>query len=354
MGTLAFANAVNRTLILPPWVEYRKGESKSIQVKFDKYFKVQPLSEFTRVITMEEFMEHLAPTVWPEDKRISFCYTERIGLDGRSTQSCNAKDGNPFFSFWDHFQIDFTGSEFYGPNMNYDIHHRNMGEQWQKKYNGEEWSVIAFTGAPATFPVQKENRHLHKYLQWSDDIDKAADEFIKTVLPKGAFIGIHLRNGMDWIRACDHVKDTKNLFASPQCLGYNGEKGALSMEICLPGKDIIVRKIKRLIKKVKDTTVTNQIRSIFVASDNNHMIEGLNESLRRMNIKAYKLNDNNPHVDLAILGRSNFFIGNCVSSYSSFVKRERDVRGFPSEFWGYPIEKSQKGTAATSKQHEEL
>lgn len=209
--------------------------------------------------------------------------------------------------------------------------------------------VLAFTGAPAGFPVQQENLHLQKYLQWSDEIDQKAKNYIKKILPKGAYIGIHLRNGIDWIRACDHVKDAKNLFASPQCLGYHNERGDLTMDICMPSQESIIRKIKRIIKKAKDIQKKNEIKSIFVASDNNHMIEYLNEHLRRMNIKAFKLSENDPHVDLAVLGRANFFIGNCVSSYSSFVKRERDARGFPSEFWGFPYEKSQR-----KNQHEEL
>jgi peptide-O-fucosyltransferase len=53
-------------------------------------------------------------------------------------------------------------------------------------------------------------------------------------------------------------------------------------------------------------------------------------------VAVKKLNEDNPHLDLAILGRANFFIGNCISSFSAFVKRERDVNGFPSMFWGYP------------------
>ena len=297
---------------------------------------------------MEKFMEHFADSVWPPDKRISFCYMERTKLDGTSSNSCNAKEGNPFFSFWDTFNIDFAESEFFGPSLNYDVVHRGMDKLWNERYNSKDWKVIAFTGAPAAFPVQEESLHLQKYLKWSEEIDKKADHFIKEFLPKGAFIGIHLRNGIDWIRACDHVKDAKNLFASPQCLGYHNEKGALTMDICMPSQEAVIRKIKRIVKKVKETQKKNEIKSVFVASDNNHMIEHLNEFLRRMNIKAFKLPENNPHVDLAILGRANYFIGNCVSSFSAFVKRERDVRGFPSEFWGYP-EKAQR-----INQHEEL
>lgn len=41
-----------------------------VQVPFDKYFKVHSLAEFHKVMTMELFMEHLAPTVWPPGERI--------------------------------------------------------------------------------------------------------------------------------------------------------------------------------------------------------------------------------------------------------------------------------------------
>lgn len=340
MGSLSFAHALNRTLILPPWVEYRKGETKSIQVPFDDYFKVEELAKYTKVITMESFMKYLADDIWPKDKRISFCYSERTKLDGTSSGSCNAKEGNPFFSFWETFNIDFVASEFFGTSLSYDVIHRGMDVLWNEKYNPNKWPVLAFTGAPASFPVQAENVYLQKYLKWSDSIEKKANEFIKRILPKGAFIGIHLRNGIDWIRACEHIKDVKNLFASAQCLGYHNEKGALNMEICMPTQEIVLRKIKRVIKRVKESQKGNEIKSVFVASDNNHLIEYLNDQLRRMKVQAFRLPENNPHVDLAILGRSNYFIGNCVSSFSAFVKRERDSRGFPSQFFGFPIEKS--------------
>ncbi|XP_061401462.1 GDP-fucose protein O-fucosyltransferase 1 [Musca vetustissima] len=352
IGALAFSKALNRTLILPPWVEYRKGEMRSIQVPFDNYFDVEALQAYHRVILMADFMDELAPTIWPEAKRISFCYMERKSFANKVADikpGCHAKEGNPFGPFWDTYDIDFVESEFYGP-LHFDVHHSNMPERWNEKYPPAKWPVIAFTGAPASFPVQKENRDIHEYLKWNKKMREAATKFIKNTLPKGAFLGIHLRNGIDWVRACEHIRDTQQLFASPQCLGYNNEKGNLYPELCMPPKEHIIRQIKRLIKNVKQDHPKNEIRSIFVASDANHMITELNNALQRMNITAYRLPEDNPHLDLAILGMSNHFIGNCISSYSAFVKRERDVKGFPSYFWAYPKEKERQHM----KVHEEL
>jgi peptide-O-fucosyltransferase len=58
----------------------------------------------------------------------------------------------------------------------------------------------------------------------------------------------------------------------------------------------------------------------------------------------------NPHVELAILGMSNHFVGNCISSFTAFVKRERDSKGLPSSFWAFPFEKPLRKSA----QHDEF
>lgn len=201
---------------------------------------------------------------------------------------------------------------------------------------------LKFLGAPATFPVQLDNKPLHKYMEWSEEISKQADNFIKNFLPKGAFIGIHLRNGVDWVRACNHIPHSPNLFSAAQCLGYRNEKGKATTDMCLPTKETIIRQLKRIIKNYNNLNGDNHkhIKSIFVASDNNHMLDELNAALKRMKVKAYKYFESNPHVDLAIMGRSNHFVGNCISSFSSFVKRERDAKGKPSSFWAFPSEKS--------------
>ena len=286
---------------------------------------------------MENFMKTLAPSLWPPAERISFCYTERMGLDGSTGHGCNAKSGNPFGPFWDTFEVEFAGSEFFGPKLNYDIHHGDsMARRWSERYPAAKWPVLAFTGAPAAFPVQQENLLLHRYLRWSVKYETGAKQFIRDSLPRGAFIGVHLRNGIDWVRACEHVKESSNLFSSPQCLGYRNEHGQLTAELCMPGRDTIIRQLKRQIKLHREAAPDNPIRAVFVASDSNHMLGELNDALKRMDVTVVRHPDGNPHLDLAILGRANHFIGNCISSYSAFVKRERDANGFPSSFWAFP------------------
>ncbi|CAH0726682.1 unnamed protein product, partial [Brenthis ino] len=336
LGALAFSKGLNRTLILPPWVEYRYGEAKSIQVPFDTYFKVDTLNNYHQVITMELFMKNIAPILWPPHKRISFCYTQRMG---EIQNSCNAKSGNPFGPFWDTFNINFIESEFYGP-LNYDASNNNMMEQWKKKYSVEEWPVLAFTGAPASFPVQAENIYLQKYLSWSNNILEQSRIFIKKNMAGGGFLGIHLRNGQDWVKACQHIPDSPKLFSAPQCVGYKNEKGKLTSSMCLPQKMEIIKQVKRALKKYR------HIKYIFIASDSNHMKEDFESALEYLDVSILRLKPSNPHLDLAILGQANYFIGNCVSSFTAFVKRERDIKGLPSEFWSFPDRKKLK--------HEEL
>lgn len=74
-----------------------------------------------------------------------------------------------------------------------------MAVQWRRQYPAIRWPVLAFTGAPASFPVQFENKRLHKYLEWNTAMQNKAKAFIKHKLPRGAFVGIHLRNGIDWV-----------------------------------------------------------------------------------------------------------------------------------------------------------
>ncbi|XP_060591410.1 GDP-fucose protein O-fucosyltransferase 1-like [Ruditapes philippinarum] len=327
LGAIRFAKALDRTLVLPPWVEFRFPAPRSVQVPFDTYFQVEPLKQFHRVITMESFFKHLADQVWPVGKRAVLCYQARTY--GAKENDCNAKEGNPFGPFWDTFNVEFDKSEFYQP-----LYHDTSPSEinrWKERYPGKDWPVLAFTGAPATFPVQQQNVGLQKYIKWSENIAGQRDKFIKDNIGDKKFIGIHLRLGSDFENACRHIDKSPNMFAAVQCLGY----GKASQEMCYQSEDTIVRDLGKLIK---DTGCT----AVFIATDSKDLKSKLSKKFEK--VKFVKHEPPHPHVDLAVLGASDYFIGNCISTFTAFVKRERDVNNKPTKFWDFP----------PAKKHEEL
>lgn len=63
----------------------------------------------------------------------------------------------------------------------------------------DKYPVVALRGAPAPFPMAEENIPLAKYLQWSDNIEEEVGSHIQKLMGNEKFIGIHLRNGVDWV-----------------------------------------------------------------------------------------------------------------------------------------------------------
>jgi hypothetical protein len=75
------------------------------------------------------------------------------------------------------------------------------------RYPAESYPVLAFVGPPAAFPVAQHNAKLQKYMKWSHNYSTMADDFIQQNIPERPFIGIHLRNGPDFVS-----KETKVVF----------------------------------------------------------------------------------------------------------------------------------------------
>merc|ERR1712018_860287 len=153
---------------------------------------------------MDDFMKHLADKVWPKGQRVAFCYQFR----DTTKNSCEAKQGNPFGPYWDKFDIDFDHNAKYGP-LGYDMDFGHHKTTWIENFSADRFPVLAFIGAPGAFPVEKKNVHLQKYLKWSDSINLKADQFMQTFKPNNddKFIAIHLRNGNDFKKACEHTRN---------------------------------------------------------------------------------------------------------------------------------------------------
>ena len=131
-----------------------------------------------------------------------------------------------------------------------------------------------------------------------------------------------------------------SMMESSQCLDYGG---TLTYDICYPSQQNILEQTAAVVEKI-------QAKAIFVASDSDFMIDKLQQKckvqalhtvyLSHATVVFYQINvvrrlPSDAQVDLAILSQSNHFIGNCVSSFTAIVKRDRDVNNKPSSFWNY-------------------
>ena len=67
------------------------------------------------------------------------------------------------------------------------------------RYSGEEYPVMALRGAPAPYPMDPENWPLQKYLKFSRRILDEAEGYMDQNFKGQSFVGIHLRNGPDWV-----------------------------------------------------------------------------------------------------------------------------------------------------------
>ena len=75
LGALAFAQGLNRTLVLPPWIVYPSSRpGTSLKIPFDEWFRVDHVQEYHRAITMEDFMREFAPRVWPPGELVFMEY----------------------------------------------------------------------------------------------------------------------------------------------------------------------------------------------------------------------------------------------------------------------------------------
>lgn len=71
------------------------------------------------------------------------------------------------------------------------------------------------------------------------------------------------------------------MFASPQCIGYRGENGKLTYEMCYPSDDTIVKQVKRVVKE-------KGINNVFIATDSRDLIPKLKKAMPKVLVCCYQ------------------------------------------------------------------
>jgi len=343
LGALYFAKRLDRTLVLAPFVTYPPGTLRSVQVSFDEYFKPEEVAKYHRSIMMQDFMSHLAPKIWAAGNRTAFCYSKSQIDKPLVADGCRAREGNPFDSFWATFDISFDNSVHFEP-LYFDVQVDHVRNRWLERYPADKHPILAFTGAPSPFPISSAVYDLQRYFVWNDEVVNKAEKFMEEKITK-PFVAIHLRNDLDWPNVCNLVQKSPNqhYFDSRQCLGDNFERGKLTAEICGPTEQMIVKQVASIVKKIG-------AKSVYVGTDKDDLKGPITSYLKKMKLNAYVTsqgpadrNKADVHMDLYIMAQSDYFIGNCMSTFSSIPVRERVVngKGDATEFFGVPKDKSE-------------
>lgn len=328
LGSLLFAKSLNRTLILPPFINYGLDHIPEL-IPFESIVQVEPINEYNEVMLLTEFMAQHVDSVWPPGERQFFCYSARdIKVNN---YSCDSLKGQPFSTFWAHFNISEDKSVFYKPLTT----NPHLSSDWKSMYPPSTHPVLTFVGAPSPFPAYKESIKIQKYIKIADDVKKKAIEFKKVNdFLNVPYLSIHIRHGSDWRKACDLLRSNQGLtqlFSSNQCTGYPLDgttyEQKLQFDTCLPSFDTIVSRLNETLNTYKIKRGI-ELKVVHIATDFNdrNLWKQLREffPLVRFTITASDHEIvSNTMIDIYLMTYAEVFIGNCISSFSAFPARIR-------------------------------
>ncbi|KAJ8032924.1 GDP-fucose protein O-fucosyltransferase 1 [Holothuria leucospilota] len=235
--------------------------------------------------------------------------------------------------FWDYFNVSFSSLVPFDliddADLSISSEVKLLQRQWSTQFPGDEHPVLALYHVPGSFPVLSGNRFIQKYFKWNVKLLAEAHAIKRRLFKGDKYLGIHLRVGEDWGRVCDlAVGKSSTYFASPQCKSpFNGR---IFQEMCYPDLD-------HILELTREAIVTFGFHHLYIASDDKPYKEEFQQILDPHNVTVHHYNPLSPQMDLIILGEADYFIGNCISTFTSFIKRERDANDRLSTFWGYPI-----------------
>ena len=238
LGTLDYARAIDRTLILAPWVDYnaRRGTGQYPWFPwFKEYFDVDALRQYHggRVIDMPDFLHHFRDR-WEEAGVTGFCAYRKPDDDTDGCMTYSVPKG----PFWRNLNVSFAHIE--GPPFN----RRNVAA-----VRRVEHPVLCLDCSPGRYPAERGLDPLAQYLKWSPTITNPAQDFIDKNLRR-PFVALHFRHAFA-SAGCG--------FSIRQCHDYGEE--LKDEQVCTPGVEEMRRHLQGVVAGMGGA------ESLFYASD---------------------------------------------------------------------------------------
>jgi hypothetical protein len=197
------------------------------QLDFNLKFFDSSLRQFDpHVITLEEFMQTVAPTLWPENQRIVRCFDPRMDEPCRPHDQDPSRahaaptrcrvDGIPSALFWESFGISFIGHQGHGSPFEHNV--AKMQRMWEERLPVSLYPVLALSSPPALYPLPQEHRAMQRLLTWNQPLLLKFRTEMDTLTKGQKVLAFHLRGGTDWTSMClREVVGRREFMSSPQC-----------------------------------------------------------------------------------------------------------------------------------------
>eukprot|EP00808_Paulinella_micropora_P016547 g23368.t1 len=351
LGMLRVAKELDRTLVLPHFIFYQGSQRKL--VPYEDFFDTNLLSPYARVITFKAFRQNFAASHWQPEHQVVACYG-----DPNDQSPCHLRNGQPATDYWDN--LGFFPSRHLRWGRGY------SAAVFVRHFPPAKVPVLALPGAVTPFPLLPRDQPLQSLMQFSEPWRQAIEALFSAApvdgWPGRPVLALHLRNGGDWERSCQHLDS--NWDGSPPYMssGQCADSGPVSASLCFPLATSIVTELSIFLRHHPE------VRTVLVSTDSDPMLSALSAAIAAVPNSQAKVVTNVPALlsasaaslppsdsswksvlehdhanillDLAALSSADFFIGNCISSFTAFAKRARD---FPSRmqpakrptwFWG--------------------
>eukprot|EP00912_Choanoflagellata_sp_UC4_P000614 UC4_evm6s379 len=357
LGALTFTAALERTLVLP-FPKYETSRAyDSLPRSFTDILRqwyahdLKALQEKFKVVHIDEFaaLAHYnedAKVIWPVENRRILCSTK-----GGAPSCVNHNDefcSRYFRAFG--IQIDGIDDSLLLRHSFYAGTRSDLVDLWFSHFPSKTYPVLAFNEPSAPFPLQRQSELPHQFITFESEHMRASRAYLVNSGLRSPYVALHIRNSTEWLlNVCRHIIPNihaRVVMASSQCL-EPGEGTRIAM--CAPSMSEIKSKA---LAAVRD----GGARSIFIGSDNENSPLLVSKAIRSVlgdDFPIVYLPVNKPQVDLYAFVNSDFFVGNCVSTFTSFARRSRNTRDkkFQTAFFGKPFtfEKIPTNAATTEK-----